>query len=108
MIILVLLGLWVSFMLGQSRQTSSTVVVTVDGKEEGTYSISEDREIVLPVGNTITIKDNSVYMSDSTCPGKDCVRQGKINSTSSTIVCLPHKVVIEIQGGEREYDALSI
>lgn len=106
-ITLVILGLGVSFFLGQNHQASTAVIITVDGEEQGTYDITEDRNIVLPVGNTVTIKDNSVYMSDSTCPGKDCIHQGKINAASSTIVCLPHRVVIEVQGGESEYDSLS-
>lgn len=102
-----ILGLGASILLGKNHDTSTKVVITVDGQEQGTYSIFENRDIVLPTGNTVTIKDNYVYMSHSTCPGKDCVRQGKINSSSSSIICLPHKVVVEIQGGEGEYDAVS-
>ncbi len=77
-ITLVILGLGVSFFLGQNHQASTAVIITVDGEEQGTYDITEDRNIVLPVGNTVTIKDNSVYMSDSTCPGKDCIHRGRL------------------------------
>ena len=37
----------------------------------------------------------------------DSVKQGKINDMSKSIICLPHKVVVEIQSDDRKYDAVS-
>ena len=35
-------------------------------------------------------------MTDADCPDKYCIQMGKATHTGDTIVCLPHKLVIEI------------
>ena len=35
-----------------------------------------------------------------------CEKTGKISKNGETIVCLPHRVVVEIQGGEGNVDSL--
>ncbi|MFR4337598.1 MAG: NusG domain II-containing protein [Lachnospira pectinoschiza] len=37
-------------------------------------------------------------MTDADCPDKLCVKTGMISKTGETIVCLPHRVVVEIIG----------
>ena len=37
-------------------------------------------------------------MTDADCPDKLCVKTGRISKTGETIVCLPHRVVVEIIG----------
>ena len=54
----------------------------------------------------ITKKDNAVYMSDADCPDKLCVHTGTIHKTGETIVCLPHRVVVEITGTTDTFDAV--
>jgi hypothetical protein len=39
-------------------------------------------------------------MAEADCPDGLCVKQHKIDKTGQTIVCLPHRVVIEIEGGQ--------
>ena len=47
-------------------------------------------------------------MKDAECPDKLCMRQGAISRDGQTIVCLPHKLVVEVIGGEKEaYDSIS-
>jgi hypothetical protein len=45
-------------------------------------------------------------MKDADCPDKLCEKTGKISKNGETIVCLPHRVVVEIQGGEGNVDSL--
>ena len=47
--------------------------------------------------NSIIISNGSVTVSDADCPDKLCVKTGKINRAGETIVCLPHRVVVEIK-----------
>ena len=56
--------------------------------------------------NRIVIQDNAVYMSDADCPDKLCVHTGTIHKTGETIVCLPHRVVVEITGTTDTFDAV--
>ena len=100
-IILIILGLIVSYTFSSDNDTGSTVYITVDGEHYAYYPLSEDREVEISQSNhtnKITIKDGVVQMSFANCHSQDCVKQGKIKDGSKTIVCLPHKVVIEITG----------
>jgi len=47
--------------------------------------------------NTVVIKDGVVYMSDASCKNQICVNTGKINKKGESIVCLPNKVIVEIE-----------
>lgn len=48
--------------------------------------------------NTVKIVDGGVLMKDSDCPDKICLKSGFINKVGQSIICLPHKLVIEIKG----------
>ena len=83
---------------------------TRGGKVFGTYSLAEDRTIEVKQDshiNKITIKNGHVSMSFSDCHGQDCVQQHSISRTGESIVCLPNKVMLEIQGGKSEYDSIA-
>ena len=78
------------------------VLVTVDGKDYGIYSLYEDQDIKVVQNNHInhiTIKDGKVSMSYSTCKNQICVNTKAITESKDTIVCLPNKVMVEITGG---------
>lgn len=87
------------------RSTGSSIKISVDGKSYGTYSLDEDNEIEIKTeygNNVVTIKDGVAYMSDADCPDKYCMRQGKINHMKENIVCLPHKVIVEVTQSSNE------
>ena len=46
--------------------------------------------------NRIRIQDGAAYMEEANCPDGYCEEQGKINGRTQTIVCLPHKLVVEV------------
>lgn len=48
--------------------------------------------------NIIQIKDGSVSIIDADCPDKICVKDGSIHKPGQVLVCLPHKLIIEIKG----------
>ncbi len=47
-------------------------------------------------GNIILVENGRICMKSADCPDKLCVKQGTISSIGS-IVCLPNKVIIEIE-----------
>ncbi len=79
-------------------------VVTVDGDEYGRFPLDQDvtEEIELPDGayNILVVKDGAADITDASCPDGICVNHRAISRQSETIVCLPNKVVVEIQNGE--------
>ena len=90
----------------------SEITVTVDGRLYGTYALSNPQEIPIEldgrVANMVVIEAGAAHMEDADCPDKLCVHQGAISRDGQTIVCLPHKLVVEVVGGEKEeYDSIS-
>ena len=81
---------------------ASVVVVTVDGKEvlrkplamENRYEIAQDDGSL----NVIRVEDGAVFMEEANCRDGLCIRQGKMRNGAKTIVCLPHKVVVQLKG----------
>ena len=58
--------------------------------------------------NVIAVEEGRVRVSEADCPDGSCIRQGWADSRAVTIVCLPHRLVIEIVRGEPpEYDAVA-
>ena len=91
----------------QKANTKEAVaVVTVDGVEYGRYPLNEDRteRITLENGsyNVLAIKDGYADMTEASCPDQICVNHSKISRKNETIVCLPDKVVVTIENGEKE------
>lgn len=48
--------------------------------------------------NTILVKHNSISIKDADCPHKECVKSGWISEPGQMIVCLPYKLIINING----------
>ncbi|MDD6212093.1 MAG: NusG domain II-containing protein [Clostridiales bacterium] len=87
-----------------SRSQGNQVVVYIDGTETARYSLEEDlvTEIESEKGgkNTLTIANGEASVTEANCPDGLCVHQSSISYDGQTIVCLPHRVVVEIQGEE--------
>lgn len=109
-VVLVAAGLALSWLSVRDAGAGQKVVVTANGQLYGTYDLFQDQEIIVEQNdhiNKITIKDGQVQMSYSDCKNQICVEDGKISRTNQSIVCLPNKVVVEITGGEEEFDAVA-
>jgi len=48
--------------------------------------------------NTILVNHNSISIKDADCPHKECVKSGVISKPGEMIVCLPFKLIINING----------
>lgn len=77
-------------------------VITVDGAVYDTVDLSAvavPYEITVETEygwNTIRVSHGAIEVADSDCPGHDCVKQGTVTDGVIPIVCLPHKLVIQI------------
>lgn len=109
-VILVAVGLAISYILSFGQTAGNELKITVNGEKFASYSLMEDRDITIRQNshiNKITIKSGKVSMSFSDCKNQDCVLQHDINKTGETIVCLPNKVVLEISGEKTELDSIA-
>ena len=99
-----------------ARQTSGTMVnICLDGKcirsidlsqADSSYEFTVDG----PAGsNTIQVEPGRICVSRADCPDQICVHQGWISTSVIPIVCLPNRLVIQIeeQSGQSELDGVA-
>lgn len=75
------------------------VQISVDGNVVEEFPVDEDKsyEVITDAGtNLVLIEKGRVYVKEADCPDKVCVNHNPISSSGETIICLPHKLVIEI------------
>ncbi len=48
--------------------------------------------------NTVEVKNGSIAVTEADCPDQICVHQGFIHDDAIPIVCMPHRLVIQIAG----------
>lgn len=78
-------------------------VVYVNGAEYGRYNLEETQsrtvEVTTEFGRNVVVIDNkNVWISDTTCKDKVEVNAGKINHSGQSLVCLPNRLVVTIEG----------
>ena len=79
-----------------SRGGGGTVTVKADNETVYTGSLYYDRTVKL-AGNTVVIENGSVYVSDADCKNQICVNHSPITKKGGSIICLPNKVIVEIE-----------
>ena len=89
-----------------------TLVITVGGQEQSRTPVTQLPDGPVRIegrgGYMLTLSPSysdlpfspewSVRVSDSDCPGQDCVHTGAISRAGQSIVCLPAQVVISLVG----------
>lgn len=87
-----------------NKKEGGEVIVTVDKKIYKTLPLSEDATLLIGEKtadyNILEIKDGKVRMTEANCPDKICVEHRAVHYDHESIICLPHKVTVEIHGGE--------
>ena len=99
---LLLLSGALALFLWLTRQTGGTVSVRIDGEVVMELPLNEDRSLVLGGGvhtNTRVIEGGKARVVEASCPDRICVGHGAIQYAGESIVCLPHRLVITVQGG---------
>lgn len=82
------------------REPPAVAQIYLDGKlireiplgRDGSFSVTGE------CTNVITVADGRIAVTDSDCPGKDCVHRGWISGGGESIVCLPNKMEIRLTG----------
>lgn len=105
--VLMLLSFLPEIILGASvgkGYNNTYAEITVAGKIYKTIPLSEHKgeesiEVKTKDGiNIIKIKDNKIGIIEADCPDKVCMNPEYIEKPGQSLVCLPHRVMIEIKG----------
>ncbi len=82
------------------KKDGCKVVVYIDGeiyKKYDIYDSIQDEIISNDNTNVLVISNKEVYIEAANCKDKICVNHSSISKSGETIICLPHKLVVEIQ-----------
>ena len=55
---------------------------------------------------TIALDKTGAAVTDSDCPGQDCVHTGRITRAGQSIVCLPEQVIVTLEGKTPSADVI--
>ena len=97
----VIIGAVLVAVLFLMKKPGSVAVVSVGGKEIARYDLDEDIDIEIQgVGGTnrLIISGGTVRIEEADCPDKLCVKQGAISDVGQSIICLPHRVSVRVEG----------
>ena len=107
----VLLSLMLVFLL-IGNEEDRVAVIEIDGKEYARYTLDGSAEfeedIITPGGvNRIRVSGQGIEVISADCPGLIDVKRGMISKSGESIVCLPHRLVIYIEGENAVTDSIS-
>ena len=93
---------------------ATAAAFTLSGNDNGnlTVQIRQDSQLVkeIPLETdavfqiegeyvcTVTVSGGKTAITESDCPGRDCVHSGWISEAGRSIVCLPNRVEVRISG----------
>lgn len=81
---------------------ASEVVVEVNGREVMRLPLTEEARDCSVNGfsgeSRFRIEGGEVWMVDSACPDKLCVGMGRVGQSGNSVVCLPNRVVLRLEG----------
>ena len=106
----VLAGVAAWMLLGAGGQGARAVVHDGDG---GTTNIElsgadETFTITTSLGtNVVRLEGGEVFVEEADCANHDCMKQGKISTPGQQIVCLPHKLWIEVVAADGQASSSS-
>ncbi|MBR6825259.1 MAG: NusG domain II-containing protein [Oscillospiraceae bacterium] len=100
LVLILTVGVGLCFLSSGQETENAVVQIYQDG--ELLRELPLDGEATLTVGgkyeNTLVVRDGTVAISHSTCPGEDCVHSGPIRKPGRSLVCLPNGVEVRITG----------
>ena len=103
----------IPFLLNKlNNNLPAAVAVYQDGQRIAEYPLREDQTLVIPweeeYYNLLLIENGEASITDADCPDQLCVRQRSISRKGESIICLPHRLVIQIESNEEsELDAVT-
>lgn len=78
-------------------------VIYQNGSEYARIALSTEQEIRIGQTNTLVVEQGKVRMKEADCPDQICVKHRPVSRTGESIVCLPNRIVVEIQGGPEKH-----
>lgn len=96
---ILVISLSVLFIALLTKKDGAVVSVEINGERAGVYSLDVNQVYSLNGGtNVLVIEDGRAYLNYSNCPDHTCEKTGKISHVGETIICLPNRISITVEG----------
>ncbi len=96
------LGIGAGYLPKGTKAEQTRLQVYQDGKLIHDLPMESFEEIDLQISgdykNIVTMREGKVAITESDCPGTDCVYTGWISEPGRSIVCLPNRVEVRLVG----------
>lgn len=108
--VILVIAVTVLLFINATKVQGNRVVVKINGVEAQSYALSENTEFEIKTGknnensNIVVIENGKVRVTEADCPDGICKEYRPISYVGETIICLPHKVVIEIVGDNTDME----
>ena len=92
-------------MLGVRTLPGNTAVISIDNEIRYALELGKDRILTVKgaYGDmVIKVEAGEIWVEEVHCPRKVCMRTGRISQKGQTIVCLPNRIIIRIEGNGNE------
>lgn len=99
LILFLLIGGAILLIVNVTKKNGASVQIQRDSEVIDVRSLSDNGTFTYKDGeyeNTLVIIDGTAYVTCSNCPDKLCEKQGVIEIVGETIICLPHKFIVEV------------
>lgn len=109
-LLLLLLSLSMAFFVQKikSGEDGNYLRVELNGKEYGKYPLNKDKKFKIKIDddefNIVEIKNGQVSMKEANCRDLLCTHMPSIKKVGETIVCLPHRLILEIVSEKEDSD----
>ncbi len=100
-----LLALIALLAVRSGRKEGTVVQIRIDGKVYGNYPLAQEQTVMIrgeDFVSTLIIRDGKADMTEADCPDQICVNHRPVRFRGETIVCLPHKLVVEVIPDQEE------
>ncbi len=111
-IVVALLIVGLAAWAGSARGAGGRLVALVHDGDGQTHELPLDKDTTLYVvtslgSNTIVVEDGAVCVTAADCPNGTCLHEQPVSEPGRQIICLPHKLWIEVvpegaEGGEMD------
>lgn len=78
------------------KNEGETLIVKIGNEEYCRKPLNEDTTILLPE-NTVVIEDGYAFVTEAKCNDKICINTGKISKRGETVVCMPARLILEVE-----------
>ena len=100
---------WLSY----GGRSGDALTATVKHRSQGVAqvplsSLTEEKTVTIDgtYHLTVTLDKTGAAVTESDCPGQDCLHTGRITRAGQSIVCLPEQVVVTLEGKTSSADVV--